>query len=81
MRDIYHGEMYRKIVENQREKFLTLIMNIDGVQISKSSSSSLWIVTFAINEIHRNERFKMITKGNGGVPGHMLVPEIICIKY
>ena len=67
IRDIYHGEVYRKIAADEPGKFLTLIMNIDGVQISKSSSSSLWIVTFAINEIHRNERFKMKNIIVGGV--------------
>ena len=28
-----------------------------------------------------DERFKMITEGDGGVSGHVRVPEKLCIKY
>ena len=59
MHDIYDREVYQRIVLYERERFISFTMNIDGVQISKSSTNSLWIVTFAINEIKRTERFKM----------------------
>lgn len=38
------------------EKF---VMNIESVQISRNSINSLWIITFAINEIKENERLEI----------------------
>ncbi|CAF3619678.1 unnamed protein product [Rotaria socialis] len=60
MNDIYDGEKYQNIIKNEKgQKFLTLIMNTDGIQLAKNSNSSLWIFTFVINEIKRSERFKL----------------------
>ena len=67
MHDIYQGDVYREIARKEKDDFLSLIMNVDGVQVSKSSSSSLWIITFAINELKRNERFKMKNIIVGGI--------------
>lgn len=67
IRDIYDGDVYRKILLNESDDFLSLTMNIDGIQVSKSSSHSLWIVTFVINEIRRSERFKMKNVIIGGI--------------
>lgn len=67
MHDIYDGKVYRRIVANEKENFLTLIMNVDGVQVAKSSSISLWIITFAINEIPRSDRFRMKNIVVGGI--------------
>ncbi|CAF1607895.1 unnamed protein product [Rotaria magnacalcarata] len=60
MNDIYDGEKYQNIIKNEKgQKFLTLIMNTDGIQLAKNSNSSLWIFTFVINEIKRSESFKL----------------------
>lgn len=67
VRDIYDGRKYRHIIENEKEPFVSLTMNIDGVEVSKSSSLSLWIVTFAINEIARHERFRLKNIVIGGI--------------
>ncbi|CAF3413639.1 unnamed protein product [Rotaria sp. Silwood2] len=66
--DIYDGEKYQDIIKKEKGKeFLTLIMNVDGIEVSKSSSSSLWIFTFVINEIKRSERFKLKNVIIGGI--------------
>jgi hypothetical protein len=66
--DIYHGTKYQNIVKEQMGKeFLTFVMNVDGIQVAKSSNSSLWIITLAINEIKRTERFKLKNIIIGGI--------------
>ena len=67
MHDIYQGDVYREIARKEKDDFLSLIMNVDGVQVPKSSSSSLWIITSAINDKKRNERFKMKNIIVGGI--------------
>lgn len=67
MRDIYDGQVYQQICIQENGYFLSLTMNVDGIQISESSSTSLWVVTFAINEIKRTERFKMKNVIIGGI--------------
>jgi hypothetical protein len=42
-------------------------MNVGEIQIAKSSTSSLWIVIFAINEIKRTEGFNMKNIIIGGI--------------
>ncbi|CAF1321770.1 unnamed protein product, partial [Didymodactylos carnosus] len=59
IKDIYDGIRYRSVCENEVGKFLSLTMNTDGIQVSKSSNLSLWVISFVINEIQRKERFKM----------------------
>lgn len=65
--DIYDGDIYQRILQNEKDDFLSLVMNIDGAEISASSNSSLWIATFVINEIHRKERFKIKNVIVGGI--------------
>ncbi|CAF1397355.1 unnamed protein product [Rotaria magnacalcarata] len=66
--DIYDAEAYQNIIKKEAENnFLTLIMNVDGVQVTKNSSQSLWIFTFVINEIKRTERFKLKNIIVGGI--------------
>lgn len=66
--DIYDGEKYQDIIKKEKgKKFLSLLMNVDGIEVSKSSSSSLWIFTFIINEIKRSERFKLKNVIIGGI--------------
>jgi hypothetical protein len=60
IRDIYDGAAYDRILTSEgKKRFLTLLINVDGIQIAKSSNSSLWIITLVINELKRSERFKM----------------------
>lgn len=59
MRDITDGEVYRKLIENESEPFITLTVNIDGVQPNKGSDQSIWPVSLVINEINRKKRFSI----------------------
>ncbi|CAF1316255.1 unnamed protein product [Adineta ricciae] len=59
MRDITDGCVYKKLKENQSGLFITLTMNIDGVQPNKGSDKSLWPILLVINEIKRKKRFSL----------------------
>ena len=60
MKDITDGAAYDRILTDQSQtKFISLLMNVDGIQIAKSSNASLWVISFVINELKRNERFKL----------------------
>lgn len=64
IRDCVDGTEYLKVNAND-EYSLTLIMNTDGVSISKSSKKKLWPVMFVICELppHLRKRFMIL----GGV--------------
>ena len=57
--DVCDGAVYRKLAETQRDPFITLTLNIDGISISESSNRSIWVFTAAINEVARRDRFKL----------------------
>ncbi|CAF1477998.1 unnamed protein product, partial [Rotaria sordida] len=57
--DVCDGAVYRKLVRTQRDPFITLTLNIDGISIFQSSNRSIWIFTAAINEVARQDRFKL----------------------
>ena len=60
MKDITDGAAYDRILTDQSQtKFISLLMNVDGIQIAKSSNISLLVISFVINELKRNERFKL----------------------
>ncbi|CAF1244381.1 unnamed protein product [Rotaria sordida] len=60
MKDITDRAAYNRILlEQLQTKFISLLMNIDGIQIAKSSNASLWVISFVVNELKRDERFKM----------------------
>ena len=66
--DIYDAKAYQHIINQERgTNFLTLLMNVDGIQVTKNTSDSLWIFTFVINELKRNERFKLKNVIVGGI--------------
>lgn len=67
LKDVSDGDFYQEILKNENSNFISLIMNVDGVQISDSSTTSLWISTFVINEIPRKHRFKVNNVLVGGV--------------
>lgn len=57
--DITDGDRYRQIKQDQAGRFFTLTLNVDGVQVSKSSNKSVWIFTFSVNELFRSDRYKI----------------------
>lgn len=63
MRDVYDGQVYHRLLRevntNEINIIMTLIMNVDGVAIGNNTEESLWIITCTINEIKRQERFKI----------------------
>ena len=65
--DITEGLFYKKIVEQEGDGFISLVMNVDGIEISKSSKSSLWVITFVINELKKQDRFRMQNVLVGGI--------------
>ena len=70
MRDITDGEVYRNLRANESGPFITLTMNVDGIQPNKGSDQSLWPILFAINEIDRKKRFSLQNLIIGGMwPG------------
>lgn len=76
MDDIYDGSAYQHIIQQQQgTEFLTFLMNVDGVQVAKSSTSSLWIITLVINEIKRTDRFQMKNVIIGGIVSTRVKPK------
>eukprot|EP00116_Pleurobrachia_bachei_P004156 sb/3464418/ len=64
MTDVHQSVRYRRILENSSATstlpFLTLNLNIDGVQTTNSSPSSLYPVMLTVNELPPSTRFKSI---------------------
>ena len=70
MRDIHDGAFYKSICTDKSKEILTLTINVDGVQPSKGSQSTIWPILLTINEIPRNLRFKLENVVFGGIwPG------------
>ncbi|CAF3117838.1 unnamed protein product [Rotaria sp. Silwood2] len=71
MHDIYDGKIYRSLFSqvetNQTNYIKTLVMNVDGVAVGNNTEQSLWIITCAINEIKRKQRFKIQNVVVGGI--------------
>ena len=57
MRDIRDGSVFRSIRARNPNAILTLTMNIDGVQMSKGSQSSIWPILLVVNELPSDIRF------------------------
>lgn len=57
MRDITDGEVYQSLLATVPNKFLSLSMNVDGIQPNKGSEHSLWPILMVINEIPWRKRF------------------------
>ncbi|CAF1251115.1 unnamed protein product [Rotaria sordida] len=72
--NISEGIVYKKVLENEEENFISLVMNVDGIEISKSSHSSLWILTFIINELSKPERFQIQNVLVGGIGAGLSKP-------
>ncbi|CAF3652720.1 unnamed protein product [Rotaria sordida] len=56
--DITDGDRYKQIQKKETGRFLTLTLHVDGVQIAKSSSKSLWMFTLALNKLPCAQQFK-----------------------
>ena len=65
--DITAGEIYKTVVKHEDNNFISLVMNVDGTEVPKSSKTSLWIITLVINELEQSEKFKMQHVLVGGV--------------
>lgn len=65
--DISKGNLYKRVVQEEGENFISLTMNVDGIAIAKSSRSSLWVITFIINELNKSERFQIQNVLVGGI--------------
>ena len=59
MNDITHGNMYKSLLAKEASRFLTLSMNVDGIQPNKGSDQSLWRILMVVNEINRKKRFSL----------------------
>lgn len=59
MKDITDGQMYKKLLEKESDSFVTLTMNVDGIQPNKGSDQSIWPVLLIINEIKRKQRYSL----------------------
>ena len=55
--DVTDGELYQRLLHREPDSFLTLTLNVDGVQPSKGSDQSLWPILFVINEISFRQRY------------------------
>ncbi|CAF1259199.1 unnamed protein product [Rotaria sordida] len=56
--DITDGDRYKQIQKKETDRFLTLTLYVDGVQIAKLSSKSLWMFTLALNKLPCAQQFK-----------------------
>lgn len=59
MHDIVDGSFYRNRFKQESGRFITLTLNVDGVQLHKGSDSSVWPVLLVINEIRRRKRYSL----------------------
>lgn len=54
--DITEGKLYHKLLKNNSDPIITLLMNSDGAVV-KAISRSIWVTTFVVNELPWNVRF------------------------
>lgn len=59
MRDITDGKAYKTLIQNESESFITLTMNVDGVQPNKGSDQSIWPVLLVVNEVNLKKRYSL----------------------
>ncbi|CAF1202066.1 unnamed protein product [Didymodactylos carnosus] len=68
--DIINSPCYKRISNNERGRFITLTMNVDGIAIDTAGETSIWVIMFIINEIKRQQRYLMSSCIIGGIyPG------------
>ncbi|CAF2082119.1 unnamed protein product, partial [Rotaria magnacalcarata] len=54
--DIKDGNFYRQLSNICPDKFITLTMNVDGVEVKKGSKQSIWSMLLVVNELPINRR-------------------------
>ena len=59
MRDITDGKICKTLIQNELEPFITLTMNVDGIQSNKGSDQNIWPVLLIINEINFKKRYSL----------------------
>ena len=59
MRDIHDGAVFQSVRTRTSNPTVTMTMNIDGVQLSRGSQSTLWPILFVVNELPPNVRFSI----------------------
>jgi len=57
MKDICDGAIHQKLQNEIQEPFLTLTLNVDGIQPRKGSQQAIWPILIIINEIPLKKRF------------------------
>ncbi len=57
--DIRSGNVYQQLKLACPDRFITLTMNIDGVEIKKGSKKSIWPVLLVVNELPLNQRYAL----------------------
>jgi hypothetical protein len=57
--DIKDGNFYRQLKMMSSGRFLTLTMNIDGVETKKGSQKSIWPILLALNELPLKQRYNI----------------------
>lgn len=68
--DVCDGEIYRDINRSISDTFITLKMNVDGIQPNRGSNKSIWPITLVVNELPLDRRFSPENVILGGVwPG------------
>jgi hypothetical protein len=70
MKDICDGAVHQKLQTEILEPFLTMTLNVDGVQPNKGSKQTIWPALLVINELPLKKRFAIENIVVGGVwPG------------
>jgi hypothetical protein len=59
IKDIKDGNFYQQLKVMSSDRFLTLTMNIDGVEIRKGSKISIWPILMVLNELPLNDRYRL----------------------
>ncbi|CAM4838127.1 unnamed protein product [Rotaria magnacalcarata] len=59
MSDITDGPVYQQIKATCLDLFITLTMNIDGIEVKKGSKKSIWPILMVINELPLKRRYAL----------------------
>ena len=59
LRDLRDGAVFRSLREKSTDRILTLTLNIDGIQPSRNTQSTIWPILMVINELPPQRRFAL----------------------
>ena len=59
LRDLRDGAVFRSLREKSMDRILTLTLNIDGIQPSRNTQSTIWPIVMVINELPPQRRFAL----------------------